>query len=61
MRKFFLLLILFSILVLVKNEKQAKEILIDFDQAHPGELKGENINVILELARQKRKKDDMER
>jgi len=41
-----------------KNEKRAKDILIDFDQTHPSELKGENINVILERARQKRKKDD---
>ena len=44
-----------------KNEKQAKEILIDFDQAHQGAMKGENINVILERVRRKRKKDDMER
>jgi len=43
------------------NEKQAKDILIDFDRAHPGELKGENINVILERARQIRKKNDRER
>jgi len=41
-----------------KNEKQAKDILIDFDQTHPSELKGENINVILEWAWQKRKKND---
>jgi len=44
-----------------KNEKQAKEILIDFDQAHQGAMKGENINAILERARRKREKDDMER
>ena len=37
-----------------ENEKQAKEILVAFDKAYPGELKGENISTILEQARRKR-------
>jgi len=41
-----------------ENEKQAKEILVDFDKAYPGELKGENINAILEKAKQKRSERD---
>lgn len=44
-----------------ENEKQSKDILLDFDKAYPGELKGETIDTILEQARQKRKKDDSER
>ena len=40
------------------NEKQAKDILIDFDKANPGELKEESINTIIELARQRQKKDE---
>lgn len=39
-----------------ENEKQAKDILLDFDKAYPGELKGENINAILEQAKQRREK-----
>jgi len=38
-----------------ESEKQAKDILLDFDKTHPGELKGENINAILEQAKQRRK------
>jgi len=41
-----------------ENEKQAKDILVDFEKNNPGELKGENIDSILEMARQKRKRDD---
>ena len=41
-----------------ENEIQAKEILLDFDKTHSGELKGENINTILEQARKKRNKDE---
>ena len=37
-----------------ENEKQAKEILVDFDKTYPGELKSENIDAIIEKARQKR-------
>ena len=37
-----------------ESEKQAKDILIDFDKLHPGELEGENIDSILERARRKR-------
>ena len=44
-----------------ENEKQAKDILVDFDKSNPGELKGENINAILEQAQRKRRKDDRER
>jgi len=36
-----------------ENEKQAKEILLTFDKANPGELKVENINTVLEKARRK--------
>ena len=39
-----------------ENEKQAKDILVDFDKANPGELKGENINAILEQAKRRKKK-----
>jgi len=36
------------------GEKQVKEMLVDFDKAYPGELKGESINTIIEKAKQKR-------
>ena len=36
-----------------ESEKQAQDILLDFDKNYPGELKGENIDVILERVRQK--------
>jgi len=36
-----------------ENQKQAKEMLLDFDIAYPGELKGENINAIIEKAKRK--------
>lgn len=39
-----------------EGEKQAKDILLDFDKAHPGELKGENINAILERAKRNGKR-----
>lgn len=42
-----------------KNEKLAKDVLLDFDKSYPGELKNENIDSILELAR--RKKNDIEK
>ena len=38
------------------SEKQAKDILIEFDRVYPGELKEENINAILEQARLKQQK-----
>jgi len=41
-----------------ENEKQAKEILVDFDKAYPGELKSENIDAIIEKARQKRSRSE---
>jgi len=41
-----------------ESEKESKEALLKFDQAYPGELKGENINTILERARQKREKEN---
>lgn len=37
-----------------EREKQAKAIITDFDKTHPGEMKGENINAIIEQARQMR-------
>ena len=40
---------------ILENEKQAKEILLDFDKTNPDELKGEKIDAILEQARQIRR------
>jgi hypothetical protein len=40
-----------------ENEKQAKEILLSFDKAYRGELKGENIDEILKRAKQKHRED----
>ena len=37
-----------------EGEKDAKAILLDFDEKYPGELQGENINAIIEAARRKR-------
>jgi hypothetical protein len=37
-----------------ESERQSKEILVDFDKAYPGELKGENVDTIIEKAKQKR-------
>jgi len=37
-----------------KDEIEAKEILLEFDKANPGELKGDSIDKILEQARQKK-------
>ena len=44
-----------------ENEKQAKDVLLDFDKTRPGELKGANIDAILEQARRKRRKNDREK
>ena len=38
-----------------KNEQQAKEILLDFEQDYPNTLKEENITSIIEKAKQKKK------
>jgi len=35
------------------NEKLSKEILLDFEKDNPGELKGENIGVIIEMAKKR--------
>ena len=43
-----------------ESEKQAKDILLDFDKTYPGELKGENIEAILERARLKQQKNENE-
>ena len=37
-----------------ENEIQAKEILLEFNQNYPGELKSENIDTIIEQAKRKR-------
>jgi hypothetical protein len=37
-----------------ESENRSKDILMDFDKTNPGQLKGENIDAILELARQKK-------
>lgn len=42
-----------------ENEKQAKDILLDFDKSYPKELTNKNIDSILELARKKKQKDDI--
>jgi hypothetical protein len=41
-----------------KAEREAKGVLVDFGEAYPDKLKGENIDGILEQARQKRRKDE---
>lgn len=40
-----------------ESERQAKDVLLDFDKTYPGELKGENIDAILEQARLKQRKN----
>lgn len=40
-----------------ENEKHAREILLDFDKDYPGALKEANIAVVLERAKQKRKRN----
>ncbi len=42
------------------SEKQAKDILIDFDHVNPGELNAGNIDEILEQARKKQKEEKRE-
>jgi len=37
-----------------ESEKQSKDILLDFDKSYPGKLSGDNIEYVLEKARQKR-------
>ena len=44
----------------MENENEAKNILLDFDKTHPGELKGENIDAILEQARLKKNENKNE-
>ena len=41
-----------------ESEKQSKDILQDFDRNYPGTLKAENIDAILDRARQKRNRDN---
>jgi hypothetical protein len=41
----------------VENERQAKEILVDFDKSYPGKLKSDNIDSVLEQARRKQAKN----
>ena len=38
-----------------ESEKEAKDILLDFDHVYPGKLKTENIDSVLEQARQRRR------
>ena len=42
----------------IESEKQSKDILENFDKAYPGELKKENIEVILEKAKRKREQNN---
>ena len=42
----------------IESEKQSKDILENFDKAYPGELKKENIDVILEQAKRKREENN---
>ncbi len=44
-----------------QQEKQSKEALVEFDKAYPKTLKAENIDSVLEQARRRRNKSDMER
>ncbi|MFT9078054.1 DUF6036 family nucleotidyltransferase [Ethanoligenens sp.] len=44
-----------------ENEKQSKKVLLAFDNNYPGKLNEDNISVILEQARKKRKRDREER
>ena len=44
-----------------KNEKDAKEQLVEFQDNYPGVLKGENVNDVLQNLRAKRKRDEPER
>ena len=44
-----------------ENEKQSKEILLDFEKDYPNTLKEENIGSILEKAKQRRQRDRDER
>jgi hypothetical protein len=44
-----------------KNEIESKNVLVDFNKAYPGELKGENIDSILKRARQKKAKNKDDR
>lgn len=44
-----------------KNEKDAKEQLVEFQNNYPGILKGENVNDVLHNLRAKRKRDEQER
>jgi predicted nucleotidyltransferase len=39
-----------------ETEKKSRDILLDFVKLHPGELKGENINTVLEQAERKKPK-----
>ena len=44
-----------------KNEKDAKEQLVEIQNNYPGILKGENVNDVLHNLRAKRKRDEQER
>jgi len=44
-----------------QTELESKKAIVDFDKTYPRELKGENINAILERARQKRQRDEKEK
>jgi len=44
-----------------QTELESKKAIVDFDKTYPGELKGENINAILERARQKCQRDEKEK
>jgi len=41
-----------------ESEKESKEMLLNFDQSYPGKLKSDNIQVVLERARQKRTSEE---
>jgi len=41
-----------------EKEKEAKEFLLEFDRDNPGEMKGESINNIIELMRQRRSESE---
>ena len=41
-----------------ESEKEAKSILLEFDRDNPGELKGESINNIIEIIRQRKRQEE---
>ena len=43
-----------------EKEKEAKELLLEFDKSNPGELKGESINKVIEMMRQRKNEKNIQ-